>query len=319
MTKEELEEKYPGLYKKSISNFPPKEKAEERIPVSPKVPEPLIRRTLRPTPTPEDNTPQVSSPQPPRTKSTRSKLDKSIRRNTRKQYLIAIVLFFVVLYLVFIALNNFIIPAIVHNRTLVQVPDIVGMTVEQAKEKLLMRNIDFEVISEQYSAEHKPGIVLKQKPNPGDMVKESRPVYLTVSRGSRLVSVPNIKGIQYRQAEIMLMNNHLKVGRIDSVYNEEFKVNTIIRQTPRPGTEMKLGEKVNITISIGSENTVVVPELIGYSLEGIYQFVESKGLHLGNIVYEVNELFDSRTIIKQSPAPGDTVQQGSSINLTVAQ
>jgi serine/threonine-protein kinase len=319
MTKEELEEKYPGLYKKSTGNVPPEEKVERSMPVPPKTPEPLIRRTLKPKPIPEEDTPKVFSPPQSRINSSRSKLDKSIQRNTRKQYLIVIIIFFVALYLVFLALNNFIIPAIVHNRPLVQLPDIVGMTVEQAKEKLLMRNIDFEVISEQYSAEHKPGIILKQKPNPGDMVKESRPVYLTVSRGSRLVSVPNIKGIQYRQAEIMLMNSHLKVGRIDSVYNEEFKVNTIIRQTPRPGTEMKLGEKVNITISIGSENTVVVPELIGYSLEGIYQFVEARGLHLGNIVYEINELFDSRTIIKQSPAPGDTVQQGSSINLTVAQ
>jgi beta-lactam-binding protein with PASTA domain len=329
MTREELEEKFPGLYRNENNN-------ENTTPsVPPNVPEDSVTAEVKPKKTKrklglgrnkketieavennsiisEESGFEADTPAP-------EKLDKKIKRNGFKQYLVVTLIYLISMYIIFLVVNNFVIPPIVHSRPLVEVPNIVGMTEEQAREKLLMKKIDFEIVSEQYNTDYKPGLIIKQTPKAGDMVKEQRPVYLTLSRGSRLVEVPNIRGMSYRKANITLMNAHLEFGKVDSVNSEEYKANTIIEQTPKARTQMKLGSKVHITLSIGSENTVIVPELVGYSLEGVYQYVEENGLHLGNIVYEINELYDSRTIISQTPAAGDTVQQGSSINLIIAQ
>ncbi len=336
MTREELEKKFPGLYRNENESTPPsepeKESEESTNAEQPQKREkPKLNFIRRKNKISEEaqikENPSVQTVQteegfvdmelttPPEMK----KLNKEIKRNSFKQYAVVTLIYFISLYIIVLILNNFVIPPIVHSRPMVEVPNIVGMTEEQAREKLIMRKIDFEVVSEQYNADYKPGLVIKQTPKPGDMVKENRPVYLTLSRGSRLVQVPNIRGMNYRKANITLMNAHLELGKVDSVHSEEYKSNTIIDQVPKARTQMKLGSKVNITLSIGSENSVVVPELVGYSLEGIYQYVEEHGLHLGNIVYEINELYDSRTIISQTPAAGDTVQQGSSINLIIAQ
>ena len=247
------------------------------------------------------------------------KSKKMIKMDTRKQYLLVLVGFFATLYILFLLLNNVIVPKIVHSRPMVEVPSVIGMEEEDARARLLLKNIDFEVVSEQYSTEYKPGIVIKQTPSEGAMVKENRPVYLTVSRGNRLVRVPKIIGMAYRKAEITLLNCHLEVGKVDSVSSEVYAPNTVIGQIPKFNAEKKIGSKVNVTISIGSKNTVVVPDLVGFSLEGVYQYIQNSGLGLGNVVYEINELYDSRTIISQIPAAGDTIQKGSKINLTVAQ
>ncbi len=335
MTREELEEKFPGLYRNENNNENEQSSVHENISDESESTEPKIieqkekigrkrkkKNRLEEADVivnqpveDEDNFKQIELTTP----ATQEKLEKKIKRNGFKQYLVVTLIFFISLYILFLIANNFIIPPIVHSRPMVNVPNIIGMTEDQAREKLLMKQIDFEVISEQYNTDYKPGLVIKQTPKPGDMVKEHRPVYLTLSRGSRLVEVPNIRGMNYRKANITLMNSHLEIGKIDSINREDYKANTIVDQAPKARTQMKLGSKVNITLSIGSKNTVVVPDLVRYSLEGVYQYVEKHGLHLGNIVYEINELYESRTIISQTPTAGDTVQQGSSINLIIAQ
>lgn len=317
MTEKELREKFPGLYKDENDNSIEEEATEAtNFPIKRPKATKLSRKEEATPPKPDiEDVESTEINEPPEIPIPKKKKAKKYCLNS---YLLITLIYFVCLYLIFLILNNFVLPEIVHSRPMVSVPDVVGMTSEQAREKLLMNKIDFEITGAQYSDEHKPDIVLKQHPSPGYMVKEMRPVYLTVSRGPKMVQVPNITGFQYRKAEIQLMNTNLVFGKKDSVHSEEYPAGTIISQIPKAFKDAKIGSKVNITLSVGSENKVVVPDLIGYALESIFRYIEENGLHLGNVVYEESALYDSRTIIRQVPAAGDTVMQGSSVNITVA-
>ena len=244
---------------------------------------------------------------------------KQEKRIDKMKYILAGSVFLIVMYIIFLLMNYVIIPKMVHNRPMVKVPLVEKLNIEQAKERLLLLNLNYEVIGEQYNREYKAGEVINQDPNSGTNVKEQRPVYLIVSKGAEQVKVPNLIGLNYRKVKIKLMNVGLQIGRVDSVNSDKFQVNTILAQSPISGQKMQRDKGVNITISLGSEDMVIVPDVVGYSLTEIYQFLNEHNLVLGNVVYEVNELYDSNTIISQIPEAGSQIQKGSTINLTVAQ
>lgn len=240
-------------------------------------------------------------------------------KERKKQFAKIILVYLLIMYVLFLLLNSLIIPAIVHSRLLVTVPNIIGLKEIRAKEKLENIDLGWEVVSEQYNEDTKPGYVLKQDPKPGDEVKSGRPVYLTISKGKEAVEVPNIRGLSIRNVEIKLMNYGLKIGRIDSAYSDEYGKNIVIKQYPNPGDECSEKESVNITVSLGSSSKVMVPKVVGFALDGIYQYIEENGLKLGNVIYEKSETYQSNVIMYQSPAAGDSVQRGTAINITVAQ
>lgn len=240
-------------------------------------------------------------------------------KELKKKYLKIILLYLLIMYVLFLLLNSLIIPAIVHSRPLVTVPNIIGLKEINAKETLENIDLEWEVVTEQYNEDAKPGYVLKQDPKPGSEVKSGRPVYLTISKGRESVEVPNVRGLSIRNVEIKLMNYGLKIGRIDSMYSDEFGKNVIVKQYPNPGEQSSEKGTVNITISLGSSSKVMVPKVVGFALEGIYTFIEENGLKLGNVIYEKSETYQSNVIMYQYPAAGDSVQRGTAINITVAQ
>jgi beta-lactam-binding protein with PASTA domain len=70
---------------------------------------------------------------------------------------------------------------------------------------------------------------------------------------------------------------------------------------------------------MGSSSKVMVPKVVGFALDGIYQFIQENGLVLGNVVYQKSETYQPNVIMFQHPAAGDSVQRGTAINITVAQ
>lgn len=245
---------------------------------------------------------------------------KNIKDKEHKKKLLKVLLLYLAgLYVLFLLLNNLVIPAIVHSRALVTVPKVIGLKAQYAKQNLENDDLEWEIVAEVSNEEIKPGYVIKQDPKPGTEVKSGRPVYLVISKGREATEVPNLKGLSLRNVEIRLMNYGLKLGRVDSVYNSDFPRGVIIKQWPYPGDKSNEKGIVNIVVSLGSSSKVMVPKLIGFSLDGIYQFIEENGLKLGNVVYEKNDTYQANVIIYQSPAAGDSVQRGSTINITVAQ
>ncbi len=240
-------------------------------------------------------------------------------KELKKKYVKIILMYLLIMYVLFLLLNSLIIPAIVHSRPLVTVPNIIGLKEMYAKEKLENIDLEWEVVSEQFNEDTKPGYILKQDPLPGVEVKSGRPVYLIVSKGRESVEVPNLRGLSIRNVEIKLMNYGLKIGKIDSAYSDEFSKNIIFRQYPNPGDQGTDRGTVNITVSLGSSRKVMVPKVVGFALDGIYQFIEENGLKLGNVIYQKNETYQANVIMFQSPAAGDSVQRGTAINITVAQ
>ena len=237
--------------------------------------------------------------------------------NYGKLFITALVFFFVIITLIFIA-DSYIIPSYVHNRQMIRIPNVVGMSYQEAIEIIERHNLKYEVSAEQYASTQPPGTVLDQKPAYGASIKVSRPIYLTISKGTQTVVVPNLKGLSARTAKVALMNVGLNLGEPLYEFNESVAKDSIISQSAKAGSNLVLGDSVQVVISKGSENLVFVPRLVGLPLDEAKVILENYGLKVGSVRYEFDETFAPGVVIDQFPFANEQFYKYGYVDITVS-
>jgi beta-lactam-binding protein with PASTA domain len=220
-------------------------------------------------------------------------------------------------FILFILLmNNVVMPWYV-NSPEKSVPKVVGLDVSQA-EKILDENDLVAVIGDTtYDASVPKDHVMLQKPNAGEIVKVGRRIYLFVSGGEPIVSVPNLKGKSIRDAKFALERLGLSLGQIDDVPSDNPK-DMIFDQQYAEGTKLQRGTRVGVTISVGNnEGLLSVPDLIGKSLVEAQKILADSSLNVGKINYQSSFSLLPNTIVDQYPSKGSKVNPGSSVDLFV--
>lgn len=198
----------------------------------------------------------------------------------------------------------------------VKVPDVVGKQSEVAKKILEESNLRVN-LAETYDANTPVGNVVSQTPEAGSTVKEKRLVTIYVSKGGESIEMPDLHGMTKANAEAKLKNLGLKLGNVDEEYGDE-DAGTIINQVPRAGSQIAKGQAVNITISKGKRTKKTnVPDFTGSMINSVETQVKSLNLRVGNVI-EVESSKPAGTILQQNPAGGSSVDEGSSIEFTIA-
>lgn len=161
--------------------------------------------------------------------------------------------FGIVMVVAFIS-SQLIYPLLLGNSERTEVPDIVGLGLSTAKQKLRENRLHIVVKDSVWSEDAPVEYVLEQQPPAGKALKQDQAVYVIVSRGSRVINVPQIVGLPYHEAYIRLRGSGLKTVIADSLYSEKYAVNSVIRCSPTVGNKIEKGATVKIYLSRGSEN-----------------------------------------------------------------
>jgi eukaryotic-like serine/threonine-protein kinase len=199
----------------------------------------------------------------------------------------------------------------------VVVPKVVGLSEEQANQKLSENDLNFINAGERYDERYAKGKILFQKPPAGSIVKEGRRVFLIVSSGVPSVKVPSLIGKFFRDAQLSLEKMNLIVGDTTMVESELPKY-TVIEQQFYTGREVRVGTKINLTISGGiTQGLIPVPDLLGKSLAQAEKLITENKLTLGRINYQPSFSLLPNTIIDQYPSKETLVKEGSSVDIFV--
>ncbi len=214
-----------------------------------------------------------------------------------------------------------------HGQT-VQVPDLVGRNIYQASQDLAPLLLRYEVGDSSYSADQLPLTVLAQVPKAGHLVKENRKVYLTVNRRSPpTLPLPNLFGEggagSLENAEAVLKTAELLRGRIIYKRNPFYHVIMELRWNGRivtPGTRVPKGSTIDLVVGDGAgPRDFVIANFLGLPYENVLLRLGNLSLHLGSV--QIPEDVDTTGIvsyvIKQVPAPGDSVSIGDPIDLWI--
>jgi beta-lactam-binding protein with PASTA domain len=230
-----------------------------------------------------------------------------------------IIAFFVLLFLFLLLVDRVIMPAAVHSGRVCVLPDVTELSLEEAEQVLQERDLSLKVLAEEYNPLTPPGIILSQNPPPQSKVKEGRVVKVVVSKGEKMVLVPDLKGVSLRQAEIMLHEKGLAAGEINWVASDTFPQDVVVAGSPSFGLSVPVGMSVNLEVSLGSSpDTVATPNLSGTSLEKAKSILKELGLEIGEVTYEINNHLPVDTVLEQFPPKGVEVVKGTKINLIVS-
>lgn len=130
---------------------------------------------------------------------------------------------------------------------LVTVPALRGLVADRAIAKV--RGAGLVPVTQQIFSPERPGTVVAQKPAPGSEVKPKSQVFMNVSKGSGLVTVPALEGL----IEPSASNAVKKAGLVPVVVptaSPEAK-DTVLSEAPPRNSKVKPGSKVRMTVSTG--------------------------------------------------------------------
>jgi eukaryotic-like serine/threonine-protein kinase len=220
----------------------------------------------------------------------------------------------------FFLFDNIVMPLYVQKGKTTKVPDVIGLPLEEAKQKMREAGLDPKESEYKNDKRYKIGTVTLQNPIAESEVKLDRGVYLTISGGEELVDVPNLKGKSIREAAFNLERNNLKLGTISYEPSDEIFANTIIRQEILPATKIKGGNLINVTVSQGRlTDKHPVPDVSLKTINEAEKILTDSGFRIGKTTYQTNTDVLPNTILEQNPRAGELLPLGQTIDLIVAQ
>ena len=200
----------------------------------------------------------------------------------------------------------------------VAIPNLVGKTVEEAKQILAESKLNYVEEEPEYNAQFEAGKIISQNPTfvEGRNIKENTQVKVVVSLGTEKTTVPVLKGKTKEEAETAAREAKIELDIVEET-SETVEAGYIIKQDTDPNTEVNAGDVVKVYLSIGTGRTPVVVTNVLYKEEAVAkQTLEALGLVV-KIEYDENKERDNGVVLKQSVKEGETVDEGSEITITV--
>lgn len=164
------------------------------------------------------------------------------------------------------------------GQKITEVPNIVGLKLEEAEKILKEENLKFGIIDEKYSDEVAKDKIITQRPESGEIVPFNTPVYVIVSLGVEKIEVPNVIGMNYETARDILENKQLSVSRIYQKF-ESVEIGTVISQEPTTGVKVFKNSLVTLTLSSGNE-IIPIPKVIRENFEVAKSTLKESGFEI---------------------------------------
>lgn len=243
-----------------------------------------------------------------------NKKAKKNKSGKKKKVIVGVVSAIALLLIMFIAGKSF----GLFGQTKISVPDLSGMTIEQAEKTASKDGFKLKEGKQVYNSEVAEGRVAQQNPEAGSKQNKGSTITVNLSKGSKAGTVPNIIGKKYDEIDKILKDNGYKLGIVKEVTSTE-PAGTVLKQDPEGGTDADKGSKINVTVSDGKgKEQGVVPALTGKTLEQAKTAIVSAGFEVGNITYNNSDIYGNGYIMYQQYSAGSSLDKGKSIDIEVS-
>jgi serine/threonine-protein kinase len=212
-----------------------------------------------------------------------------------------------------LAFNYIVLPLWVGRYEEIQVPDVCGKTLDEAKTILSKYGLKAVVEAQKFSNVPR-GVVISQHPLPIRRVRRGRKISLCVSRGQEKIRMPWLAGLSLEQAENILSSLGLKAKEVIYEYSEEIPNNEVIQTDPPADALINRNSEVIIYVSEGI-TTFPMPDFVGKTLREVQNEAQKIGIIL-DIKYIV-EPSPLGIVVAQHPLPGTPVRSGKRLKVIV--
>lgn len=211
----------------------------------------------------------------------------------------------------------FIIPAITAEKD-VKVPDVSGMTVSKAEEKLEDAGLTVNSKIEEVSSEDvKKNRIIRTDPRSGSTVKAGTRVTLYKSTGVKTYELENYINMTVNEVREILedMGLEVKIQEIEpaSTTCSVIGQNLIISQSLDEGSEVKSGDEITLTIL----KAITFPDWYLASPDVVTSWSNNACVTVNIEYQEVADTNQIGKVITQSRPSGSTVKNNDSVTITV--
>ncbi|MDL2256243.1 PASTA domain-containing protein [Parabacteroides sp. OttesenSCG-928-K15] len=131
-----------------------------------------------------------------------------------------------------------------HNKAVV-VPDVKGLSVDEASIFIQNSNLRYNVIDSVFSKEVSPGAIVDIKPAAGSKVKEGRILFITINATtSQMGDIPEVEDLSFRQAYALLKSRgftHIETEYVPGEYKD------LALSVESGGKPLLPGQKIQLT------------------------------------------------------------------------
>ena len=197
-----------------------------------------------------------SSPKPVLSYSELTKASYNLRRKkaSRVSFLSGSFAVLVLTVFLFVFLWNFWIRDLFSPAERIDLPNFVGSRYDD-----VIRDADSIynfIITDVYTNDSDPGIIISQKPDPGrsmSIENEGVTVEISVSRSMTSIEVPDVSGREYRDASEELQKMGFSV-EIESATSDSVPHNCVISTSPAAGEMVISGSTIYLSVSSGPQD-----------------------------------------------------------------
>lgn len=206
---------------------------------------------------------------------------------------------------------------------MVTVPDLSGMTVDEAKSALSDVNLGINAVEktpDNDDGSYTEGEIYDQDPaaNTQTEVHTTVTVYVYTPETFEL---PDVSGMDYEKAQTQLESRGLTV-QIEYQEDSSVEENHVISTDPTAGSSVSKGDTVIMYVSEGeeteTEEKVEVPDVLGEDLDDAILELQNAGLYYGGSSEDYSSSYSEGQVMAQSVEAGTEVAKGTTVTLTVS-
>ena len=202
------------------------------------------------------------------------------------------------------------------------VRDLKGLRLAEAKTAVTGAGFEYALApGAPAKAPEQEGTVERQEPGPEQYLKKGQAVTLTVHSPfvPAALSLPDFTGKPLGEARKWLEKNKLAAAlQPGSPAPAAGKSGTVEKQGPAPGSRVKAGETVTLTVHSDYVDLRTVPNLVGLSAGNARMTIAAAGLTM--VVQpggQPSTREQARKVERQHPDPGTTIPPGAEVTLFV--
>jgi eukaryotic-like serine/threonine-protein kinase len=195
------------------------------------------------------------------------------------------------------------------------VPSVTDLPEPRAKLAIRQSRLKIGRVQAENSDGVPAGSATRTDPPAGQALPVNTKVTLFISKGPKLVTVPNVRGVSQSTAEAILQTAGFTVSTSTQVTTSATP-GDVIDQTPAGGTSASPGSNVSIVIAQAPPKATV-PNVKGHTEGAARSALASAGLNVSSQTQDVTDQSKDGVVISQSPGAGASVDKGTTVTIVV--
>ncbi|MCX5091499.1 Stk1 family PASTA domain-containing Ser/Thr kinase [Streptomyces sp. NBC_00365] len=198
----------------------------------------------------------------------------------------------------------------------VSVPDVTGLTFEEAKSQLTDKGFQVEKKTEE--SDRTPGVVTAQDPTGSTEREKGSTITLTVAKEKKQVNVPDVAGKTFEDAKAQIEASGLKAVQGQDIESGSVEAGKVVQTSPSIGSPVDPGSTVTVQLAKAPATQTPVPPVIGQTVKQARQTLQQQGFNNVQIA-DGSDSSDNALVTNQNPLPGTSADPNSTAVILTTQ